>query len=51
MTDLRKWGCLVEDSRGYPQYVTFMADGAYEANEYAKSVWGDRVRSYAYPKD
>jgi hypothetical protein len=48
MQDLRQWGVMVEDTNGYPQHVSFMAAGAYEAEQYAKSVWGDRVRSIPY---
>jgi len=50
-TDIRTWGVLVEDTNGFPQHVRFQAEGPYEADQYAKSVWGDRVRSVPYLVD
>ena len=46
--EMRLWGVLVEDTNGFPQHVRFQAEGAYEAEQYAKSVWGERVRSVPY---
>lgn len=43
--DIHTWGCMVEDTNGFPQMVQFQAAGGYEAEQYSKSVWGDRVTS------